>query len=140
MNEIFVDSLRRFSNVCNGCQKVINTMSVSLAGEHDIEYIFTGLSRGQSFETRVADLLNIGVEDIEEIDKRCWKPAKPTIRWMTRLIASGRSVFDDETVFEQIQFIDFYRYYDVPLAEVSTFSTPRPPGPVPRTPADRPTA
>ncbi len=128
MNEIFVDSLRRFSNVCNGCQKVINTMSVSLANEHGINFIFTGLSRGQSFETRVADLLNIGVVDIGEIDKAVVEARKAYHQMddaVNRLL--DVSIFGDETVFERIQFIDFYRYYDVPLAEVLNFLTTRTP-------------
>ncbi|MFC1830809.1 amino acid adenylation domain-containing protein [Thermodesulfobacteriota bacterium] len=122
MNEIFVDSLRRFSNVCNGCQKVINTMSVSLAHEHDIDYVFTGLSRGQSFATRVADLLNIGVVDIDEVDEAVMA-ARKAYHQMDDAVNRHLdvSVFDDETVFEKIQFVDFYRYYDVPLGEVFEF-------------------
>ncbi len=128
MNEIFVDSLRRFSNVCNGCQKVINTMSVSLAQEYDIDYIFTGLSRGQSFATRVAELLNIGVADIEEVDEAVLA-ARKAYHQMDDAVNRHLdvSVFDDETVFERIQFIDFYRYYDVPLSEVLQFLNTRTP-------------
>ena len=122
MNEIFVDSLRRFSNVCNGCQKVINTLSVSLACEHGIEYIFTGLSRGQSFQTRVADLLNIGIEDINEIDTAILE-ARKAYHQMDDAVNRylDLSAFDDDSVFERIQFIDFYRYYDIPLDEVLDF-------------------
>ena len=122
IKEIFVDSLRRFSNVCNGCQKVINTMSVTLAHEHGVNYIFTGLSRGQSFETRVADLLSIGMVDIGEIDKAVIE-ARKAYHQMDDAVNRylDVSVFADETVFERIQFIDFYRYYDVPLSEILDF-------------------
>src|SRR5207244_12790715 len=55
MNEIFVDSLKRFANVCNGCFKTIYTLATNLASEKGIRYIVTGLSRGQSFETRLTE-------------------------------------------------------------------------------------
>ncbi len=49
MNAIFADSLQRHCNVCNGCFKTIYTLSINLAVERGIDYIFTGLSRGQLF-------------------------------------------------------------------------------------------
>ena len=51
MNEIFVDSLKQFSNVCNGCFKVLYTLSVQIALEKDIPYIVTGY-RGGNFSKR----------------------------------------------------------------------------------------
>ncbi len=53
MNEIFRDSLERFSNVCNGCYKAIYTLATNRAVEEGAPLIFTGLSRGQLFETRL---------------------------------------------------------------------------------------
>ena len=53
MNEIFRDSLDRYSNVCQGCYKTIYTMAVARADELGIPVIVTGLSRGQFFETRL---------------------------------------------------------------------------------------
>ena len=53
MNEIFRDSLERFSNVCNGCYKTIYTLAMNRAHELGIPMIVTGLSRGQFFETRL---------------------------------------------------------------------------------------
>ncbi|PYO86556.1 MAG: hypothetical protein DMD66_13270, partial [Gemmatimonadetes bacterium] len=55
MNEIFVDSLKRFANVCNGCFKTIYTLATNLAQQKGIRYIVTGLSRGQFFETRLTE-------------------------------------------------------------------------------------
>ena len=53
MNEIFRDSLDRFSNVCNGCYKAIYTIALAKAEELGVNAIVTGLSRGQFFETRL---------------------------------------------------------------------------------------
>ena len=55
MNEIFVDSLERHCNVCNGCFKTIYTLSMQMAYDMGIPTIVTGLSRGQFFETRLSE-------------------------------------------------------------------------------------
>src|SRR5690606_6668906 len=70
MREIFAESLRRFSNVCNGCFKTIYTLALKLARERGIPCIVTGLSRGQFFETRVAELFQNGVFEPDEIDRQ----------------------------------------------------------------------
>ncbi len=119
MNDIFVDSLKRFSNVCNGCFKTIYTMSMKLAKERGIKVICTGLSRGQIFETRVAHLFQQGCFDSEEIDRRIIEARKAYHR--TRDLVSNRldvKVFEDDQIFEDIQYLDFYRYIDVTLDQM----------------------
>lgn len=128
INEILVDSLRRFSNVCNGCQKAINTMSVTLAVQNNIRYIFTGLSRGQSFETRVSALFMNDVFDIKEIDRTIIEARKAYHRMddaVTRNL--DMSAFEDDSVFENVQFVDLYRYLDVPLHELLAYLAQRTP-------------
>src|SRR5256886_16361623 len=69
MQEIFVDSLKRFANVCNGCFKTIYTLATNLAHEKGIRYIVTGLSRGQFFETRLtADVFQCEDFHADKID------------------------------------------------------------------------
>jgi non-ribosomal peptide synthase protein (TIGR01720 family) len=119
MNEIFVDSLSRFSNVCNGCFKTIYTMATNLARERGIKVICTGLSRGQIFETRVAHLFQQGCFDSTDIDRRIIDARKAYHR--TRDLIANRldvKVFEDDAVFEDIQYLDFYRFVDVTLAEM----------------------
>lgn len=119
MNDIFVDSLTRFSNVCNGCFKTIYTLSMKIAKERGIKIICTGLSRGQIFETRVAHLFQQGCFESDEIDKRIIDARKAYHR--TKDIISNRldvKVFEDDEIFEQIQYLDFYRYVDVTLDEM----------------------
>ena len=116
MNEIFVDSLKRFANVCNGCFKTIYTLATNVARERGIGYIVTGLSRGQFFETRLT----------EEVFKRDdYDPAR-----LDALVAEARKeyhrredavsryldvdAFRSDSVFEEVKFIDFYRYWSVP--------------------------
>ncbi|MEE1612176.1 amino acid adenylation domain-containing protein [Microvirga sp. CF3016] len=123
MNEIFVDSLKRFANVCNGCFKTIYTLATNFAREKGIGYIVTGLSRGQFFETRLT----------EEVFKRDdYDPAR-----LDSLVTEARKeyhrredavsryldvdVFRGDSVFEEVKFIDFYRYWSVPLEDMLEF-------------------
>ncbi len=128
MNAIFVDSLKRFSNVCNGCFKTIYTLSTNIARERNIRYIVTGLSRGQIFETRLADLFRDRAFDIDRVDQLVIEARKAYHR-MDDAVSQHLDVgiFSDDKVFEDIQFIDFYRYCDVELDTVMAFLEQRAP-------------
>ena len=122
MNTIFVDSLRRHSNVCDGCFKVLYTLSINMAREKGIKYIFTGLSRGQLFETRLSDMFEARIFDVEEIDRTVLEARKAYHRIddaVNQLLDVEN--FKDEAVFNDVQLVDFYRYKDVPLSEVYSY-------------------
>jgi amino acid adenylation domain-containing protein len=121
MNEIFVDSLQKFSNVCNGCFKTIYTLSTKFALEKKIPFIVTGLSRGQFFETRLTEEL-FWKDDVETIDKTILEARKSYHRVddaVKRLLDT--SIFDEDSVFEKVQFFDFYRYFDVDFEEMMNY-------------------
>ncbi len=120
MNAIFVDSLQRHCNVCDGCFKTIYTLSVQLALEKNIPFIVTGLSRGQFFETRLTEeLFRKDDVDIDKIDatilnaRKAYHQVDDAVKKLL-----DTSMFEDESVFEKIQFVDYYRYTDVSLAEM----------------------
>ncbi len=119
MNAIFADSLRRHSNVCDGCYKVIYTLSMNLAKEMGIDTIITGLARGQLFETRLADTFRARIFNPATIDD--WimdaRKAYHQIEDATTQLLDVK-IFENDRVFNQIQFVDFYRYTDVGLDEV----------------------
>ena len=123
MNEIFVDSLHRHCNVCNGCFKTIYTLSTQLALEKNIPYIVTGLSRGQFFETRLSEEL-FWKEDVAgaHIDhaileaRKVYHRADDAVRELL-----DTSVFDTDDVFERVRFLDFYRYTDATLEEMYAY-------------------
>ena len=128
MNEIFVDSLQRFSNVCEGCFKTIYTLSTQLALDRGINYICTGLSRGQIFQTRVADLFRQNIFDADEIDRTIIDARKAYHRLddvVARSLNTG--IFADDDVYETVKFVDFYRYCDVSLDEVLHYLSTRAP-------------
>ena len=117
MNAIFVDSLQRHCNVCNGCFKTIYTLSTKLAVDKGIPIIVTGLSRGQFFETRLTEELfrneNVDFDGIDETILEARKAYHRTDDAVNQLL--DVSIFKDDKVFEQVQFVDYYRYSDVSL-------------------------
>jgi amino acid adenylation domain-containing protein len=122
MNVIFADSLKRHSNVCNGCYKVIYTLSINMARQKGIRYIFTGLSRGQLFETRLSDMFQARIFDDVAIDRTVLAARKAYHRFedaVTQLM--DVKVFEDDNIFDDIQLVDFYRYVDVPLQQMYTY-------------------
>ncbi len=119
MNQIFVDSLERHSNVCNGCFKTIYTAALDLARRRGIRWVVTGLSRGQMFETRLAELFRAGVFDPDEAERLIVESRKSYHREadaVGRLLAGD--LFADDRIFDEVRFLDFYRYCDVELAEM----------------------
>ncbi len=123
MNAIFVDSLKRHANVCNGCFKTIYTLGLKTARDEGIPLIVTGLSRGQMFETRLApELFQENAADVAEIDRFILEARKTYHRVddaAARLLNCG--MFDTDDIFDEIEFVDFYRYCDVPLDEVYAY-------------------
>ncbi|WP_149277112.1 non-ribosomal peptide synthetase [Pareuzebyella sediminis] len=120
MNEIFVDSLHRHHNVCDGCFKTIYTLSTQIALEKKIPFIVTGLSRGQFFETRLTEELFWDDQiDIQKIDdtileaRKLYHQESDAVKELLDV-----SIFQEETVFEKVAYVDFYRYCDVSLEEM----------------------
>lgn len=128
MNEIFRDSLERFSNVCQGCFKTIYTLGTNLAYERGAPLVVTGLSRGQIYETRIAHMFHNRVLEPEEIDREVVEARKAYHR-MDDAVSQHLdvSLFEDDAIFDEVRFVDFYRYTDVPLEEMYRFLETRPP-------------
>ena len=123
MNEIFVDSLQRHANVCNGCFKTIYTLSMQAARDKKIPFIVTGLSRGQFFETRLTkELFTQLAVDSEQIDtnvleaRKAYHRVDDAVRQLLDV-----SVFEDDSVFDEVRYVDFYRYVDVGLDELYSY-------------------
>ena len=122
MPAIFADSLQRFSNVCNGCFKTIYTMAMNVARQRGIRYVITGLSRGQIFETRLQDLFRAGIFDPDEVD-RTIVAARRAYHRADDAVSRHLDVrmFRTDRYFDEITFVDFYRYCDVELGEMMRF-------------------
>lgn len=123
MNKIFVDSLHRHQNVCNGCFKTIYTLSTQIALEKQIPFVVTGLSRGQFFETRLTEELfwdkNVDVGTIDKTileARKLYHQEEDAVKNLLDV-----SMFNTDETFDKVQFIDFYRYSDVKLEEMLSY-------------------
>ncbi len=122
MNTIFKDSLQKYSNVCQGCYKTIYTLSIELAKKRNIPYIITGLSRGQLFETRLDELYNAKIFNPDKIDEWVLNARKEYHRKHDAVSENlNVGMFKEDKIFEEVQFIDFYRYCDATLGEMYTY-------------------
>jgi amino acid adenylation domain-containing protein len=120
MNAIFVDSLKRHSNVCNGCFKTIYTLAMQTALSVGAPVIVTGLSRGQFFETRLTpDLFKSGSMTCSAIEAMVVEARKAYHR-TDDAVSKYLDVEEirDDAAFDQIQFVDFYRYCDASLDDI----------------------
>ncbi len=123
MNEIFVDSLKRHANVCNGCFKTIYTLSTKIAKEKGIPFIVTGLSRGQFFETRLTEELFTS-ERFQDADiDQIVLAARKAYHRMDDAVSQklDTEMFRDDSLFDEVQFVDFYRYNDVGLDDMLAY-------------------
>lgn len=123
MAAIFRDSLRRFSNVCQGCFKTIYTLALRVALDEGIPAIVSGLSRGQFFETRLTpDLFNARAPSRQELEETVLE-ARKSYHGMDDAVARHLETRDlaDAAIFEAVEFIDIYRYIDVPVSELYRF-------------------
>ncbi|MCK0148114.1 amino acid adenylation domain-containing protein [Arenibacter sp. F26102] len=123
MNKIFVDSLERHQNVCNGCFKTIYTLSTKIALEKKIPFVVTGLSRGQFFETRLTEELfwdkNVAVTTIDQTileARKLYHQEEDAVKSLMDV-----SMFNNKETFDKVQFVDYYRYNDVSLEEMLAF-------------------
>lgn len=123
MNDIFVDSLTRYSNVCHGCFKTIYSLSMAFADEHDIDYVFTGLSRGQLFETRLNnDLFSDSSIPVHKIDDmvQAARIQYHAIKDAPNTLLDLKDV-NNGSLPSTVSMIDFYRYYHVEMADMLNY-------------------
>ena len=120
MDEVFVESLNNDHTVCSGCFKALTTISTQMAAERGINVIVTGLSRGQIFETKLEGLYRQGVFDVAEIEEQ--------LQLFRRVYHSNNDALAklidiDLTAapFEEMHFVDFFRYDDTPVHRIRDY-------------------
>lgn len=124
MKTIFADSLKRHSNVCEGCFKALYTLAINYAKRHKVSSIVTGLSRGQLFETRLMDMVADNTFDQGTIDYYI-DSARIAYHQIDDAVSETLDVTEvrNPLTFEQVKFFDFYRYCDVSLSTILEFIT-----------------
>ncbi|WP_170608629.1 non-ribosomal peptide synthetase [Ruegeria arenilitoris] len=123
MNQIFVDSLKTHSNVCQGCFKALYTLAFRTALSEGAPMIVTGLSRGQFFETRLTpDLFRSSAPTCAQLDAMVTQARKTYHAEddaLSRLLETQD--LQDGQFLDQIQVLDIYRYTDVPVSDIYNF-------------------
>jgi amino acid adenylation domain-containing protein len=111
MSEIFVDSLKRHSNVCNGCFKAIYTFAINLARELGVSHVVMGLSKGQLFETRLSALFRTSSFDNEAFE-RSLVDARKIYHRIDDAVSRRleMSCAQNDEIIESTRFVDFFRY------------------------------
>lgn len=120
MDDIFIESLQSDSTVCSGCFKSLTAISTLLAEEKGINVIFTGLSRGQIFDTKLAGLYQQGIFEVNEIERQLmlfrqmFHAAQDRTNQLLELDLSN-------VPFEKMHFIDFFRYDTVSVPNIRAY-------------------
>jgi len=120
MNKVFVESLNSQHDVCHGCWNTLNTIGAKIAHEHGINLVISGLSRGQIFEMRLEGLFQQGIFEETEIEEHLGlfrKSFHSKHNKFSKLLGINLT----EEVVEQIHFLDFFRYFEVPVKEIREY-------------------
>lgn len=121
MNQIFAESLKKDDTVCTGCFQALTTISTKIAEKRGINVIFTGLSRGQIFDTKLKYLFEQKIFDIDEIEQNMIR-FRQIYHSKEDSIAKLLDVrLDNKSTFESIHFIDFFRYHQASSIEILNY-------------------
>lgn len=120
IKEIFLESLKSEHTVCTGCFKALTMISTEIACKKSINLVITGLSRGQIIELRLQGMYSQGIFEVEEIQERL-----PVIRKMyhatTDKVTEILGLELQEDIFNNIHFVDFFRYDNTPIQEIMQY-------------------
>ena len=124
MPGIFTESLRNDSTVCSGCFRGLTAVSTRLAQERGIPMVLTGLSRGQIAETKLRPLLEAGIVDVAEIERRLVAHRKlyHARRDRTSRLLNVAVRIDG---IDEMDFVDYFRYDPVTTREIRTYLAER---------------
>ncbi len=117
MREVFRQSLKRHSTVCKGCFKALLDHSLTLADQRGINLIFTGMSRGQIVEERLKFFHDRNIFDPQTIDTKLAE-GRRIYHQVERYAGLDGKPFYDNSIFDRVRLIDFYRYSDAKKQDI----------------------
>jgi amino acid adenylation domain-containing protein/non-ribosomal peptide synthase protein (TIGR01720 family) len=127
--EILKESIRQYSTVCRGC---FHTSS-SLAGDYALKnriptVVGATLSRGQIIENKLYFLWQQGIVDRDELEREiaAIQRGAPEIDKRIFQILAIDSI-DDGSVYQDVTFLDFFRFADVTNDQMCRFLEERDP-------------
>lgn len=115
MDKVFSESIKRYHTVCDGCYKVLVTLSTKYAIKQGITAIVNGLNRGQIIETKLKGLFDQGLSD--NITPYLNEQRKIYHYWNDHFCSLIDTPGNPQDI-DKISFLDFFFYEDVGEEEI----------------------
>lgn len=115
MDQVFSESLKRYHTVCDGCYKVLVTLSTKYAIKHGISAIVNGLNRGQIIETKLKGFLSQEMSD--NIFLYLDEQRKIYHYWNDHFYSLVDTPGNPQDI-DKISFLDYFFYEDVDEKEI----------------------
>ncbi|NIM10750.1 MAG: AMP-binding protein [Candidatus Aminicenantes bacterium] len=122
-DQILKESLKSAHTMCKGCIHTSTSLAAEYAYKNNIKFVIgETLSRGQIIDNKLYKFMGKGIFDVEEIEKE-------NLKIMKNVAAIDKNIFDaididimkDGTAYEVVEFIDFYRYFDITNEEMAAY-------------------
>lgn len=119
MNRVFAESLRESNSSCHGCWHAINTFGIQLANKYNIDYIVSGLSRGQIYDMRLEGIYEAKIFEQDDVEKQLAVFRNQFHSKDNKYSRLLKVSVDDK--IGGIQFIDFFRFFNTPVKEIKSY-------------------
>ncbi|MCK4258834.1 MAG: amino acid adenylation domain-containing protein, partial [Halanaerobiales bacterium] len=122
-DQILKESLKSAHTVCRGCFHASSSIAGEYAYKNGIPAVVGAtLSRGQIIENKLYMFFQLGIFDEKELEKEVAKLQKSAMN-IDKNIFNYLDIdeINDGTIYNQVKFIDFYRYCDVTNEEIISY-------------------
>jgi amino acid adenylation domain-containing protein len=122
-DQILKESLKSAHTMCKGCIHTSTSLAAEHAHKNNIKFVIgETLSRGQIIDNKLYKFMEKGIFDVEQIEKE-------NLKIMKNVASIDKNIFDaididimkDGTAYEVVEFIDFYRYFDISNQEMAAY-------------------
>jgi len=117
------ESLKAAKTMCKGCIHTSSSLAGEYAYKNNIKFVIgETLSRGQIVENKLYKFIDMGIEGLEELEKEILKLQRNTARIDKKIFdIIDIGMVNDGTLYDKVEFIDFYRYFKVTNDEMIEF-------------------
>jgi amino acid adenylation domain-containing protein len=121
--KILKESLRTAHTMCKGCIHTSTSLAAQYAYNHNIKFVIgETLSRGQIVDNKLYKFMARGIFDVEEIERENAKIMRSVASIEKRIFdVIDIDIMKDGSVYDNVEFIDFYRYFDVTNEEMRVY-------------------
>jgi amino acid adenylation domain-containing protein len=122
-DQILKESLKSAHTMCKGCIHTSTSLAAEYAYKNNIKFVIgETLSRGQIIDNKLYKFMEKGIFDAAEIEKE-------NLKLIKQVASIDKKIFDvididimkDGTAYDVVEFIDFYRYFDITNQEMAAY-------------------